>query len=475
MGNKPCKHFMQKTFRTARMPVLLRWINNRFFWFLTGISYILLLAGCTQTDSEKSSLVKFYGNSTVTNFSQNFYLYSTRCHFGQPGALMASPGDILLMENWLVINEASVKNKNGSIHFVDSDSVLLLNGKVAGIEIDTAYTLSKLVDLNDKEAIRQLKVVSITHEGYVAFKPELEKIASINPGCMLMVSGKYAEDELKWLLEQFEPSFLMIELPGQQQHLLAGETQLQTLYLSNNDSIYQCQPIPNLPNLRDFYFAFDGDSIAQGPDSKNWLTKNPQIKNLTVTDWEEAYPKGMLAALEAPEVLIMGGMDIPAEEILAHTKTLKRVITDSGELQLELPGVNELIVFNINEPQHFLENISKKKPECSALEIFEPKKNLDLSPLLTLKKLEALTLIDADSIAVDPLKEMKQLKLLSYSTDSTNMDSTIAVLQTALPGTLVVANDGLCLGSGWLMALVPALFAAMGLAVYRRKKQAGLS
>jgi hypothetical protein len=460
---------MQKAFRPALMPALFSRINSPSFWYVVSFTAILLFAGCRQPTSEKPGLVKLYGNSFVANFSKNYYLYSTRCHFGQPGALMASPGDMLLMENWLVINEASVKSKDGSIHFVDSDSVLLLNGKVAGIEIDTVYTLSKLVDLNDKEAIRQLKVVAITHEGYAQYKPEIEKIAFINPGCILTISGKYAEDELQWLFAQFAPTVLMIELPEQQQHLLAGEPQIQTLYLSNNDSIYQCQPIPNLPKLRDFYFTFDGDSIAQGADSKNWLTKNPQIKNLTVTDWEEAYPKGMLAALEAPEVLIMGGMDIPAEEILAHSATLKRVIVDSGELQLELPGVNELIVFNINEPQKFLESISKKKPECSTLDIFEPKKNLNLSPLLTLKKLEALTLIDADSIAVDPLKEMKQLKLLSYSTDSTNMDSTIAVLQAALPNTLVVANDGLCLGSGWLMALVPALLAAMGFAVYRKK------
>jgi len=462
---------MQKALCPDRIPASFSLLARSSFWFFISLATVFLFAGCRETTSEKQRLVKIYGNSFVSNFSKNFYLYSTSCHLGQPGALMAANGDLLWMENWVIINEPSIKGTDGAIHFIESDSVLLLNGLIAGIKIDSAYTLSKLIDLDNKEGLRQLKVLSITHEGYVAYKPDLGKIALLNPGCFLAISGKFAEDEMKWLFEQFNPAGLMIELPELQQHLLAGEAQLQTLYLSNNDSIYQCQPIPNLPKLRDFYFAFDGDSIAQGADSKNWLTRNPQIKNLTVTDWEEAYPKGMLAALEAPEVLIMGGMDIPAEELLAHSKTLKRVIVDSGELQLELPGVNELIIFNINETQYFLESISKKKPECSSLDIFEPRKNLDLLPLLNLKKLEALTLIDADSIALDPLKQMKQLKLLSYSTDSTNMDSTITVLQTALPGTVVVANEGLCLGSGWLIALVPAMFAAMGLAMYRRKKQ----
>lgn len=466
---------MQQALRPAQIPAYFGYIAYPFFWLFISFTAILPVTGCRQTASGEASIVKFYGNGPVANFSKNYYLYSARCHIGQPGALMVANGDILWMENWVIINEPSIKSTDGAIHFIESDSVLLLNGIIAGIKIDSPYTLSKLIDLNNKEAVRQLKVLAITHEGYVAYKNELEKIALLNPGCFLAISGKFAEDELQWLFEQFNPAGLMIELPEQQQHLLAGETQLQTLYLSNNDSIYQCKPLPNLPNLRDFYFSFDGDEIIPGAEGKNWLKDNPQIKNLIVTDWEEAYPKGLLAALKAPEVLILGGMEIPAEEILAHSASLKRVILDSAELQMELPGVNGLTTFGTIEPQIFINSIGQKKPGCNALEVYATDQKLDLSPILSLKNLESLTLIDADSIPTAPLLEMKQLKLLSYSTDSTNMDSTIAVLQSALPGTLVVANDGLCLGSGWLMALVPALAAAMGLASYRRKKQAGLS
>lgn len=467
--SKPCNHFMQKAFRPVRIPVLFSRINSRFFWHVVSLTAILFLAGCGKTTPEKSGIVKLYGNGSVANFSKNYYLYTTRCHLGQPGALMISTGDMLWLENWIVIYEPSLKSNDGAIHFIDSDSLLLLNGKIAGIEIDTAFTLSKLVDVNNNEAIRQLKVISITHEGFVAYKPELEKIALSNPGCFLEVSGKYAEDELKWLFDQFNPTSLMIELSEQQQPILAGESQIQTLYLSNNDSIYYCKPLPNLPKLRDFYFAFDGNEIGSGVDGKNWLKTNPQIKNLTVTDWEETYPKGMLDALEAPEVLIMGGMDIPAEEILAHANTLKRVIVDSTELQLEIEGVKELMVFNTNKPQTILDSIISKKPDCIALDLYATGENLDLSLLIALKKLEALTLIDADSIALGPLKEMKQLKLLSYSTDSTNMDSTITVLQAALPGTVVVANEGFCMGSGWLLFSIPAMLAAIMLANKKRE------
>ncbi|MCU0389384.1 MAG: hypothetical protein MUE71_12325 [Chitinophagaceae bacterium] len=460
---------MQKDFKSVRIPAYIRHITRLSFLAFVSFMPFMFFNSCRQTGTKQSTIVKLYGNGSVANFSKNYYLYSTVCHLGQPGALEASPGDLFLIKNWLFKHEPSVKSTDGAIHFIHSDSILLLNGKIAGIKIDSGLVVSKLIDLGNKEAIRQLKVIDLNHEGYVAWKPELEKIALLNPGCFLMISGDFAEDELQWLFKHFDPTVLMIELREAQQHLLAGELQLQTLFLQNDDSIYHCTPLPRLPKLRDFYFSFDGNEIATKPECKNWLKENPQIRNLILTDWEEAYPKGLLSALVAPEILIMGGMKIPAEDILAHRNTLQKVILDSAELQMELPGVKHLTIFNTSDPQFFINNIPKNKPECTSLDVFATDIKLDLSPVSDLKNLQSLTLIDADSISIAPLLEMKQLKLLSYSTDSTNMDSTIAVLQTALPNTVVVANDGLCLGSGWLMAWIPALVAVMGMAVYKKR------
>jgi membrane protein YqaA with SNARE-associated domain len=69
-----------------------------------------------------------------------------------------------------------------------------------------------------------------------------------------------------------------------------------------------------------------------------------------------------------------------------------------------------------------------------------------------------------------PVKEMKQLQLLSYSTDEGNDDSTIAVLKTGLPNTIVVPNDGFCVGSGWLLLLLPGMLLAVLLAKNTSKR-----
>lgn len=447
--------------------------QNRFSiqaW-LSILLIFTLFTACRQPGEDKASVLKLYGNGPAGNFSKDYILFTTRCHLGQPGALMAAPGDMLWLKNWILINDPSIKSTDGAIRYIESDSVLMLNGKTAGIMLDSINQLGQLIDPGDKTAVSNLKIISIYPGGLIRNRKALEQIAGVNPGVILMISGQLKDEELKWLLGLFSPSTMSVVLKEGQEVLLAGEQQLISLHVTMEDSIYHCTPLPNLAQLRNLYFSLDGNEIAPSPENKNWLKPNPQIKSLIVTDWQEGYPEGLLSALEAPEVLIMGGMVIPETEILAHSKTLKRVITDSGELQLKLPAVQTLTIFNTEKPQAFIEQMVRQKPDCESLEIFADSKPLDLTPLQSLKKLEALTLIDADSISIEPLLQMKQLKLISYSTDSTNMDSTIAVLQAALPNTVVVANDGLCLGSGWLMALVPAMLMAMGIAVYRKKQQ----
>ncbi len=444
-------------------------ISGKLLWSLFLL--FTLLAACHQPEESDETIVKFYGNGNVCNFSQDYILYTTRCHVGQPGALMAAHGDILLLDEWLFVHEPSVKNRDGSVSFIESDSVLMLNGKTAGIKVDNHFILRQLVDMGDKNALRGLKILYISPEGLSRNRRDLAHIATLNPGPALILSGEFVPEDLRWLLQSFNPSVLSIDLYEEQQELLSSEQQLVSLLLNLRDSIYRCTPLPALANLRHLHISMDGNDISAPPENRNWLKKNPQIKSLMLNDWGNKYPKGLLSAITSPEVLVLGGTEVPAEEIMAHSKSLKRVLTDSVVWQLNLPHVQNIAVFDSEDPQKFIDEVVTQKSGCKALQIFADGKSLDVKALQSLTKLEALTLIDADSISISPLLTMKNLKLLSYSADSTNTDSTISVLQSALPNTLVVANDGLCVGSGWLLALAPVLLSVFLLAVYRQKQR----
>jgi hypothetical protein len=70
------------------------------------------------------------------------------------------------------------------------------------------------------------------------------------------------------------------------------------------------------------------------------------------------------------------------------------------------------------------------------------------------------------------VKALKGLRLLVVPPDTFNPPAEeVAELQKALPDTLIVAGKGLCLGSGWLLALVPVVAGAWAVAALRRRKR----
>jgi hypothetical protein len=53
---------------------------------------------------------------------------------------------------------------------------------------------------------------------------------------------------------------------------------------------------------------------------------------------------------------------------------------------------------------------------------------------------------------------MKDLRYLSVPGNSRQDSAYILALEKALPGCIIVPNSGACLGSGWLLLMVPVLF-----------------
>ena len=86
--------------------------------------------------------------------------------------------------------------------------------------------------------------------------------------------------------------------------------------------------------------------------------------------------------------------------------------------------------------------------------LFEELENL--KPLENYSGIKALTL-DTGFVDFAPLYQMKDLELLvlgeSYFDDSLKMEA----LQNTLPKTKIVPGGGMCLGSGWILLLLPIL------------------
>ncbi|HSK13337.1 MAG TPA: hypothetical protein VK907_08980, partial [Phnomibacter sp.] len=354
--------------------------------------------------------------------------------------------------------------KDGSLHFVSSDTALFINGRLAGVRLGNAPPLTSWFDTGDLDLIRSLRVLLVDEGGY-AQKQTLKKIASIKPVLSLQLNTPPDADELKFMLGLFDPPALSLETDVSSLQLLAGENELKALYLNLDDSMAVLSPLPAIPNLNTLMANLSKDSVLDlRKPHGGFFKNNPQVQHVVLSQWADAYPKGLLSELKDLRTLVAFGSAIGSEEILAHEQSLRRLMTDTLDLQLKLPRLQHASVANSAEQAGLLDTLVSKFPQLSALDIYADGGPMDISPILSLAQLKALTIVDADSIDITPLKQMTQLKMLSFSTADSLQESKLDELKTALPATLVVPNEGFCLGSGWLLLLVPFTMLAIYLA-----------
>jgi hypothetical protein len=113
------------------------------------------------------------------------------------------------------------------------------------------------------------------------------------------------------------------------------------------------------------------------------------------------------------------------------------------------------ISFPANISQKEFQNLSSKLKKAEVVELIACPDIADLYPLEPLEHLSILAL-NLEKEQLKGLDSLKHLELLIVSDDLFNDNPNyISDLRSSLPNTRVVPGSGLCLGSGWLMLLLP--------------------
>jgi hypothetical protein len=130
------------------------------------------------------------------------------------------------------------------------------------------------------------------------------------------------------------------------------------------------------------------------------------------------------------------------------------------------------MTFNKEATQDGFNSFLESHPDLEVVTIINNDTIRNLKPLLNLKRLYGLTVADSltDFAAI---KSLKSLKYLSLPYDLLNDSIIKADLQKSLPGTVIVANQGVCLGSGWLLLIIPLILAFRFFTLHKSHKVHG--
>lgn len=442
-----------------------------------AIAGLLVQASCAgPARPDALHVVKVEGADVCKN-----YMFSPGTSFAKPEndgplGIVAREGDLLAFSETGGLRLVPYSVADGNLLRVSIEPArLLLNGKTAGLTLtgdqgEEGWKWLQRAGILELESLRLVTVPGNPDDFTPARLASLERLAAVNSDLYLDVDGD-------WMLRPFLGS-LVSALKNR------GQGSLE------------------LGNGRGVEFLLAGENPG-GPDEEGWATLlehildrksrlrsyitshiPPQsslpegLKALTVLETETPgdLDLGFLKELPNLQELVLGThkpVDLTPLKSLRALRLLSLVGSkpagDLADCVRDLPLT--WISFPENVTQDAFDAVIRDHPRLQVVEIVRCDDVKDLRSLARLSGLEALMLTSDTNARIDPaiIGQMRTLRLLALPGGTfKDAPELVADLHKALPRCLVT-EERVCLGSGWILALLPAGATAFALRLWRSR------
>lgn len=410
--------------------------------------------------SENYKIVKLSGGDAYTNFSRSDFEWITGVDNDSISALPLYDGDLVYIfsgSDELPFHRYN-ENDGNYLDFVLDDFLLLMNGSIIAIELSEDENLIDWLKEIDSQDIHDLRYISVTTYSPDTHYTYLKKIARIKPDIGLFI----AEDitDLGDILDLFNPTWMAAagcQFDEKTKKKIANEKNLELLYIGEDS--WDLDILSKLPKLEALILI-----EASQPENNQPLVKNKNLKSLTIIKSGIRDISSLSNLTNITELNLLDCDSLTSINLIEKLKNLQCLslvncdnLADIDVLE-KMPSL-KWISFNPNITEKELDNFIKDHKSIEVVELTYCTNISDASPFKKLKKLSCFTYFETD---ID-LKSVYNLKGLEYLSlpDSIYADALdIEQIKENSPNCVIVPNAGFCLGSGWLLLIIPALIAS---------------
>lgn len=425
-----------------------------------------IFTACERSSSREIHIIHIEGVQWACNITSSFGTFGSSYETEGKNelTLAASKGDLLYMlwedkEFYYRYHPSDGRKLTVLFDTLDFVSVYL-NEKLNYIDLTESSIPAKFKDLSRME-MSQLSTFYLNESLMAELIPMLEDYDSQIHGTGLVLEDGPGSDDLREWLSKYQPEFLILENPGQlpspgSDYAMEG---LELLWVQEytNTLARAAQCCGDLESL-----ILSGWEV--NPGELLPLSSMPSLQNLTLAESNMS----SLQNIELPESLhslnLISCTDLEnIDQILSLPKLCRLNLTACENLKHidDLHVLENLrwISFPTNTSQVQFRNLTEKLKKVEVVELIGCTEIADLNPLQSFENLSILA-IDLEEEQLNGLDSMQQLDLLIVSQDLFDENSIyINNLRSSLPNTKVVPGSGLCLGSGWLLLLLPLIIA----------------
>ncbi len=442
----------------------------KFYFYFSII--ILLFAGCTS--KAKFHILKISGADIAYNGSHSSLFFGSLTGLGDEKNVYITVG-----EGDLIGFEASESDQVSFLRYKNSFGTSLdlefdknnpaftfINGKLHSIDLRYDSLPPPLPSGLGEKALSDIDLLMIALPLNDILFSWIETNLPDKSGINLAVEGNDEINQLSKLLDHLNPNWVDMQNlqwkkadEGWKKGLKNTSLLSVSLPLEGNDYFYL-----DIPSLNTLIIAGKDEGITSDHDFGRLL----KLENLIhwgspVFDFALIKDNKQLKNL-----FVMLVDSFVSTEVLASMTKLEALGLTGSKWQGDLPVLSKLkwLSLPVNITQSSFTTWCTQHPNIEVLEIIGNENISDYRPLENFRHLKSLS--SFSDVSLESLPDLKKLKLLTiYHENFEEKSSEIMAVTERMPQVIVVPGKGFCLGSGWILLLLPVFFIII---LFRRKE-----
>ena len=443
--------------------------------FPVWIAIAGIMAGCNSASGPSIDILQIEGVTWACNVSTSYAVFGTTSENEDllEVHLPVSEGDLLYMLHDDLQFYYRYSPENGTQIAVTFDTLqalsVYLNGQLSYMELSGPASLNAFKKLTGPE-IEQLSALHVKSSITKDLLPILQQHETSLQGIGFILEGDAVMENLHDLLAIVRPRFLVIDdswgLPDPEKSQCLSN--LELLWIEGN--------VPALAKLASCCTNLESLIVAQWEPEPGELLPLAGLKKLQTFTLAESSLTS-LSVVEFPESLrnlyLISCDTLSDINTLIDLKNLNRLaLTQCNRVQgmdvLRTMASLQWLSFPPNISHQEFGELTGRFRQLEGVELIDCWEIEDLAPLQNLPELKTLVLqLEKEQLSM--LDSLEQLKLVILSSEVFEDNAEwVKELRLSLPNTTIVPGSGICLGSGWLLLLLP--FILIFRHYYRHKK-----